>query len=241
MLYLFLKETYLDWAIGSALRLEQPKFDTPSDYFDFGLGCAGILITLVFPCYCFFFLNKNSNKLNNKDFKSKHGALYEGFITDEAGKRSAGMKMAGWFLLRRFLTAVNVIYLRHQTIWIQLTLNMWLTLFDTCVKIHLSPYKSKVGGFMEKFNDFFVLTCAYFTYLFTDLIPSPEDKYFIGWFYDGTVGTLIAANLLVMVKTAFHGIINKIREMILKDKIKKASEARIANRKNQEKMMKLVS
>ena len=241
LFYLFLQETYLDWAIGSLLRLEQPKFVSPSDYFDFGLGCAGILITLVFPCYCFFFLKKNVNKLDNKDFKFKHGALYEGFTTDNAEKRSAGMKMAGWFLLRRFLTAINVVYLRHQTIWIQLTLNMWLTLFDVCVKIHLSPYKSKLGGFMEKFNDLFVLTCAYFPYLFTDLIPSPEDKYFIGWLYDGTVGTMIAANLFVMVKTAFHGTIKKIREIILKDKIRKATEARNANRKKQEKMMVLQS
>jgi hypothetical protein len=64
LFYLFLQESYLDWAIGSALRLEQPKFYTPSDYFDFGLACAGILITLVFPCYSFFFLKKNIDKLD---------------------------------------------------------------------------------------------------------------------------------------------------------------------------------
>ncbi len=62
--YVLLQESYLDWAVGSALRLEQPKFDTPSDYFDFGLACAGILVTLVFPCYCFFFLKKNVKKLD---------------------------------------------------------------------------------------------------------------------------------------------------------------------------------
>ena len=118
MFYLFLQENYLDWAVGSALRLEQPKFVTPSDYFDFGLSSAGILITLVFPCYCFFFLKKNVNNLDNKDFKAKHGALYQGFTTDSPVKRSASLKMAVWFLLRRLLTAVNLIYLRHQTIWI---------------------------------------------------------------------------------------------------------------------------
>jgi hypothetical protein len=75
---------------------------------------------------------------------------------------------------------------------------MWLSLIDVCVKIHLSPYKSKLRGFMEKFNDLFVLTCAYFPYLFTDLTLSAEDKYFIGWFYNGTVVTMIAANLLVI-------------------------------------------
>ena len=117
---------------------------------------------------------------------------------------------------------------------------MWLSLVDVCFKLHLSPYKSKLVGFIMQFNDLLVLTCAYFPYLFTDLIPSPEDKYFIGWFYDGTVGTMIAANLFVIVKTAFHSIVSKIREMILKDKVKKAIESRNANCKKQEKMQKLM-
>ena len=64
LFYLYLQESYLDLTIGSALRLKQPKFDTPRDYFDFGLACAGILITLVFPCYCFFFLRNNVDKLD---------------------------------------------------------------------------------------------------------------------------------------------------------------------------------
>ena len=79
--------------------------------------------------------------------------------------------MVGWFLLRRFLTAVNMVFLRDQTIWIQLTLNMWLSLIDVCVKIEMSPYESRVGGIMEKLNDCCVLTLSYFPYLFTDLIP----------------------------------------------------------------------
>ena len=95
--------------------------------------------------------------------------------------------MTVWFLLRRFLTAVNLVYMRNLTVWIQLTLNMWLTLIDVSVKLHLNPYESKVRGFMDKFNDLFVLTCAYFPYLFTDLIPSQEDKYYIGWYYAGII------------------------------------------------------
>ena len=142
--------------------------------------------------------------------------------------------MAAWFLLRRLLAAANVVYLIRQTIWIQLTLNMWLSLIDVCFKLHLSPYKSQLVGFLMKFNDILVLICAYFPYLFTDLIPSPEDKYFIGWFYDGTVGTMIAANLFVMMKTAFHSIIKKIREMVMEYRYKKKKEAFEAMREKQE-------
>ena len=100
--YIFLVEAYLDLAIGSALRLEQPKFLTPSDYFDFGFACAGILITLVFPFYVFFFLRKNVDRLQEKEFMAKHGSLFEGYVTGNAEKRRASTKFVGWFLLRRF-------------------------------------------------------------------------------------------------------------------------------------------
>ena len=83
---------------------------------------------------------------------------------------------------------------------------MWLCLIDVSVKLHLSPYESKVGGFMEKFNDLFVLSCVYFPYLFTDLIPSQEDKYYIGWYYNGIIGMLLGANLFVMMMTAYQDI-----------------------------------
>jgi hypothetical protein len=85
----------------------------------------------------------------------------------------------------------------------------------------LSPYESKLGGFMEKFNDVLVLICAYFLYLFTDLIPSPEDKYYIGWFYDGIIGKIIVANLGVMLTTVFRDVRQKIKEIIFKYRIKK--------------------
>ena len=103
---------------------------------------------------------------------AKHGSLFEGYVTGNAEKRRASTKFVGWFLLRRFLTVVNLVYLRNETIWIQLTMNMWLSLADVCIKLHLSPFESKVGGIMEKFNDTLVLFCSYFTYMITDLIPS---------------------------------------------------------------------
>ena len=93
---------------------------------------------------------------------------------------------------------------------------------------------------MEKFNDLFVLTCAYFPYLFTGLIPSPEDQYFIGWVYNGTVVAMVAANVFVMLKTAFEDVIKKIRKMILQYKIKKATAARNAIRWEKEKMLALL-
>ena len=91
---------------------------------------------------------------------------------------------------------------------------MWLTLTDVLLKIHWSPYEDKLGGFMEKFNDCLVLILSYFPFLFTDLTPTPEDKYFIGWFYNGIVGIMICVNVGVMVRTVILSVAAKIKEMI---------------------------
>ena len=237
VLYLFLIETYLDWAIGSALRIEEPKYETPSDYFDLGLACIGIMITLVLPFHCFFFLRKNVNYLDEDEFKSRHGALYEGLMVDDEFKQQATRKMMPWFLVRRFLTAVNIIYLRNNTIWIQLTVNMYLSLYDTAFKFSYGHYENRVGGFMEKFNDLFVITCSYFLYLFTDLTQSQEEQYLIGWVYSGVVGILIISNLFVMIMTALKDLKEKIQSMIDNCRHQKEVEEQKKRRELQKEVM----
>ena len=91
---------------------------------------------------------------------------------------------------------------------------------------------------MEKLNDVCVLICSYFPYLFTNLIPTQEDKYYIGWYYNGIIGMLLGANLTVMVMTAYQNIKKKITGMLNKFKHEKATEKQNANKKVKEEAMK---
>ena len=61
------------------------------------------------PLSCFLFLRKNVSILEQEEFKSKYGGLYEGFATHNAVKRDACIKMMAWFLLRRLITALNLV------------------------------------------------------------------------------------------------------------------------------------
>jgi hypothetical protein len=81
--------------------------------------------------------------------------------------------MTFWFLLRRLLTAANLAQMRHQTMWLQLTINIWLCLIDTCLKLHWDPYENKLNGSMQKMNDLLVLLLSIFMFLFTDITNSP--------------------------------------------------------------------
>ena len=127
--------------------------------------------------------------------------------------------MGFWFVVRRLLTAVSIVPLRRETVWIQLVCSMYLTLTDVCFKIHLNPYRTKVVTIMERFNDTIVLTLTYFNFLLTDLTPKAEDKYFIGWFYVGLVGILLVSNLSVMLHGAIPDIIEVLKQKIARLKL----------------------
>jgi hypothetical protein len=49
---------------------------------------------------------------------------------------------------------------------------------------------------------------------------------------------MVSANVFIMVKTMYNGIVNKIKEIMLKYQLKNAMEAR--NAKKQEKMKKML-
>jgi len=68
VVYIYLKNTYLDWSVASALRLEQPKYETLSDLYDLVLCGAGVLTIFVFPVYNLIFLRSNVKKLGDKAF-----------------------------------------------------------------------------------------------------------------------------------------------------------------------------
>ena len=74
------------------------------------------------------------------------------------------------------------------------------------------------------FNDSIVLILSYFMFVFTDLTPSQEDKYYIGWYYNSIVGILVGANLFVIVYSG-------VKEAIMKIKAKYALEMALKRRK----------
>ncbi len=109
------------------------------------------------------------------------------------------MLMMSWFFFRRLITAINLVPVRHETIFVQIAINILLCLIDACLKLHWDPYESKINGNMQKMNDILVLFMSEFMFCFTDLTRSVEEKYLIGWVYLGIFGYLVGSNIIVMV------------------------------------------
>jgi hypothetical protein len=135
--------------------------------------------------------------------------------------------MMSWFLFRRLMTAINLVQMRHETKFVQITINIWLCLIDACLKLHWDPFESKINGYTQKLNDIVVLFLSEFMFCFTDLTRSEEDKYLIGWVYLGIFGCLIGSNILVMVLLALRDAFKTLKRKIFickRDRIMKQNE-----------------
>jgi hypothetical protein len=58
----------------------------------------------------------------------------------------------------------------------------------------------------------------------TDLIPSPVDRYLIGWFYLGALAIMFVANISVVVIFAIKYPTDKFKRRLLKHKQQKARD-----------------
>lgn len=124
------------------------------------------------PILSYIFLKRNIKELDKNKFKDKFGSLYNGYLTGTAEQRQAVIYMSNWFLIRRALTAVNLVYVRHLPILFQLTFNVLLCFGDMLIKLYLRPYAPTLAGWINVINDSIVLVLSYFLYVFTDLTPS---------------------------------------------------------------------
>ena len=165
--------------------------------------------------------------LENKEFKQKFNSFYSGLATNSELKRTYCKYMVSWFLFRRLMTAINLVQMRHETKFAQVTINILLCLIDACLKLHWDPYESKINGNMQKMNDIVVLFMSEFMFCFTDLTQSVEDKYLIGWVYLGIFGYLVGSNIFVMVFLALRDIFKTLKREIFicrRDRILKQNE-----------------
>ncbi len=138
-----LLESYCDMCVGIMLSWREPRINTPSDIFDLVLTCVVTLLVIGGPISQYFLLRKYANELHGKKFQSTFGSLTEGYFTTGVLGCQATRYMINWFLLRRFLTAVSVVYLGDQSpIW-QIATIMYLSLADMLMNFHLNAFESK--------------------------------------------------------------------------------------------------
>ena len=78
------------------------------------------------PLAFYILLRKNAKELDNDQFQRTYGSLTDGYKTTGILGSASTVKMIAWFFVRRFLTAISVVYLGKSSPVIQTSLVMYL-------------------------------------------------------------------------------------------------------------------
>jgi hypothetical protein len=111
-------------------------------------------------------------------------------------RRNLAIKILPWFLIRRLLFSLIVVYCPSDSPFFQLAGNYLLSLFDIIYTVEYQRSVNKLGSFLGTVNDLFVLLLSGILFVFSDYTSNPEVKTIYGKVSNGLVFALFATNIL---------------------------------------------
>ena len=125
--------------------------------------------------------------------------------------------------MRRLIFAMIICFLKD---WIVLqVLAADFAIFSMLIIFSSTfPMIDRLNNFIAIFNEFAIWICIISLFLFTDFIPSAEDRLNYGYAILYFVGLNLALNLIVFITSIAFKIYSAVKKALLKRKMKKALE-----------------
>ena len=122
-----------------------------------------------------------------------------------------------FFFIRRLILSASVIYTSTHLI-VQIYGFAGMTTAMIILVGHVKPFKLQKRNKVEILNEVCILLIMYQTFCFSDFLPSPRIKFYIGYFFS----FIIVAHFLTTLVTQFQSSFKIIkRRMKLKRALKK--------------------
>ena len=132
-------------------------------------------------------------------------------------------------MLRRLIMVILIIIFINYS-YAQV---MLITFTSSLVMIFqgwFSPYKDPIVNRLELFNEAMIVINTYFLFLYTDFVPSPEDRYTMGWANIGLLSIMVLPNLAFILIKSIRDLYHFLRLKHLKythQRIKDAAADRL--------------
>jgi len=129
--------SYSILSLSAFMNLQNLQWKYAGPIIDTLLSLCGLAITLSFPVFVIIFMLQKFNELDDKKLKAAYGSLYEGL--DKTNKWIIGFRV--WFIVRRLLISIIVIYSKNLIIQIML----WYTqeLLSIFILGYGQPYEKR--------------------------------------------------------------------------------------------------
>ena len=115
-----------------------------------------------------------------------------------------------FFCLRRIVVAFATVY--FSKLVCQIYVNVFTSMFIIKFFVDEKPMEKRLQNKIELMNETFTLFSNYFMILFTDLIPSIEVRYMLGFRAIAIILIVVAINILLVFYDLGSGVILEIRK-----------------------------
>ena len=163
---------------------------------------AMAVIVIIMPLYSSIFYGLNVDEMDETEFKSKFGTLYEGLNLDmDENKRKYALLFPFFYIVRRLLFVASAIWLEHF-LWAQLAIQFACSVTMMIYLQSYRPFNDKIFTTLETFNEVTTIFLLYHMFTFTDWLPLASTRYIMGWsFIIFTSANLLVHVLLLLIET----------------------------------------
>jgi len=149
---------------------------------------------IVFPLFVLCFICSNKDHLLDREKVMRYGTLYDGIKVEDTSTALYSF----FFLMRRLAFACLVVFLGERE-YLKIMSFLWIQTLYLIYCGWTRPHVESSFNFIEKLNEFTLVTMGYLMFLMTHYMMDQEVKYNAGWLAVITCLSLYAVNLLLMV------------------------------------------
>jgi len=213
-------ESYSMLSICCMINLKYLQWDAFNTVTMSLLAIVVSLLLLAFPIYYAWFMTTNFESMTFWSMRQKYGAFYKDL---ELRHGKLVLMQPLWFLARRLLLAVMVVFLSTTVIW-QVSL-MTLTVIVQVILLGLvAPFKRRFSNHFETFSECIVMVVMYHLICFTAFVPDIEVRFKLGYSVSAVVCLHLLISIALLAKATFH-------DFKMKNRIRKAGKAHDEQRK----------
>ena len=132
---------------------------------------------LALPVFISVYYTINFDKLKEPEFEEKYGEVYAGL---NAEKKST-IFFAVFFLMRRYIFVITICFTLFWQVWLQISLQMILSLASACFLINFSPFEESLPLQLEIFNEITTVLLLYLVACFTEFVHDVHTHVLIGY------------------------------------------------------------
>jgi hypothetical protein len=160
-----------------------------------------LLVYVSAPMAMTLFFRSRIRKFKKPYFKKRFGDLIEGLSRE----RKSSANLFAIFCYRRLFSCFFIVLLESKP-YFQIMCTVLVNQFVVILIGASRPFTEDRALKVEFFNESMVMLSAYFLFVYSDFVDSPQARYYTGYALISLASFTIVVNVLLMISSTLSGI-----------------------------------